>query len=176
MRDWISFLGETSKKARQPRILVYALLLTLLTLVVFQDRLPASVGLARSPGYIVGRLLLENGQAAQGAEIFFKVQKAFGASCYSKECDSFQNAIFRKRLSLAADGSFEIRIPGRYMNPSEENKAYVYTLVVRTPDGRFRPFYAFEIGRQERIVNEFVLRPPFLETLPGGETDIDSTF
>lgn len=176
MPGWISSLGKASQSARQPRVLVYALLLTFLTIVVFQSRLPTLVSFPHPPGYLDGQVLLENGQAAQGAEIFFKVQKAFGASCYSKECDSFQNAIFRKRLSLAADGSFEIRIPGRYMNPSEENKAYVYTLVVLTPDGKFRPFYAFEIGRQERVVNEFVLRPPFLETLPGGENDLDSAF
>ncbi len=127
MRGWISSFWKVSHRARQLRILVHILLLTLLTLVVFQDRLPASVGLAQPPGYLLGHVLLENGQVAQGAEIFFKVQKPYGASCYSEECDSFQNAIFRKRLSMAADGSFEIRIPGRYMNPSKENKAYVYT-------------------------------------------------
>jgi hypothetical protein len=127
-------------------------------------------------GYLAGRVLLENGEVAEDTEVFFKVQKAYGASCYSKECDSFQKAIFGRRLAVSADGSFQIRIPGRYMNPSEKYKAYVYTVIVRTAEGNFRPFYAFEIGRDERIVNEFVLKPPFLDTLPGGEDDLDSTF
>jgi hypothetical protein len=152
------------------------LLLLLLILVILQGGLPPSLGLPQAAGHLVGRVLLENGEVAEDTEVFFKVQKAYGASCYSKECDSFQNAIFGRRLTVSADGSFQIRIPGRYMNPSEQHKNYVYTVIVRTSEGAFRPFYAFEIGHDERIVNEFVLKPPFLDTLPGGDDDLDSAF
>jgi hypothetical protein len=132
---------------------------------------PATADAVKS-GYLIGRVLLENGEVAQGTEVFFKVQKAFGASCYSKECDSFQNAIFRDRLTVAADGSFEIRIPQQFMNSAKAPLAYVYTVVVRTPAGKYRPFYAFKISHEERVVNDFVLRPPFLDTAPGGEDEI----
>lgn len=171
-----SSFWKVSRRIRQPRVLVHLLLLILLILVIVQGGLPPSIGLPQPAGRLVGRVLLENGEVAEDTEVFFKVQKAFGASCYSKECDTFQNAIFRRRLTVSADGGFEIRIPGRYMNPSEQHKAYVYTVIVRTPEGKFRPFYAFEIGRGERIVNEFVLKPPFLDTLPGGEDDLESAF
>jgi hypothetical protein len=152
------------------------LLLILLILLILQGGLPPSIRLPQPAGHLAGRVLLENGEVAEDTEVFFKVQKAYGASCYSKECDSFQNAIFGRRLTVSADGGFEIRIPGRYMNPSEQHKNYVYTVIVRTSEGKFRPFYAFEIGHDEGIVNEFVLKPPFLDTLPGGEDDLDSAF
>ena len=137
------------------------------------ELLPPTADAVKS-GSLIGRVLLENGEVAQGAEVFFKVQKAFGASCYSKECDSFQQAIFRDRLTISANGSFEIRIPEQFMNSAKAPMAYVYTVVVRTPAGKYRPFYAFNISHQERVVNDFVLKPPFLDTAPGGEDEIDS--
>ena len=176
MPGWTSSFRKVSRSIRQPRVLVHLLLLILLTLVILESGSRPSIGLPQPAGYLAGRVLLENGDVAEDTEVFFKVQKAFGAGCYSKECDSFQNAIFRRRLMVSADGSFEIRIPGRYINPSEKYKAYLYTVIVRTPEGKFRPFYAFKIGHDQRIVNEFVLKPPFLDTPPGGEDDLDSAF
>lgn len=167
MPRWISSFWKASSSIRRPRVLVHLSLLILLILVALQDKLPTSIGLPRPPGYLAGRVLFENGEIAEDAEVFFKVQKAFGAGCYSKECDSFQQAVFRRRLTLSRDGRFAIRIPARFMNPPDGTFAYVYTVVVRTPWGQFRPFYAFEIGRDRSIVNEFVLKPPFLDTAPG---------
>lgn len=176
MPGWTTSFWKASRSILQPRVLVHLLLLILLILIISQGRLPPSIGLPQPAGHLAGRILLENGEVAEDTEVFFKVQKAFGASCYSRECDTFQNAIFRRRLTVSADGSFQIRIPGRYINPSEQHKAYVYTVIVRTSEGKFRPFYAFEIGHDEPIVNEFVLKPPFLDTMPGGEDDLDSAF
>jgi hypothetical protein len=153
----------------QPRLLVHLVFALFLILILFQ-----STELAQPSGYLVGRVLFENGEVAAGADVFFKVQKAFGAGCYSKECDSFQKAVFLKHLTPSNDGWFQVRIPPGFMNPPEGAKAYVYTVIVRTPEGKFRPFYAFQIGRDDQMVNEFVLKPPFLETPPGDADEIYS--
>jgi hypothetical protein len=170
VRTWLEY-----KKTGRPRSLVLLVLVTavlLLSLVEWPAAgLPPAGG--RPPGYLTGQVLLENGQKAEGVELFFKVQKAFGASCYSRECDSFQKAVFRERLVIPADGRFEIVLPGQFLNEVTGPKAFVYTVVVRTPDGKFRPFYAFKISDRERVLNDFVLKPPFMETAPGGEDELD---
>lgn len=163
-RQWI-------RRQRAPLLLILVCLLLGASLIgPPAGRLEDEAGMAQA-GYLVGRVLEESGRAAEGAELFFKVQKAFGASCYSKECESFQNAIFRQYLVLPADGAFEIQVPGQFLNSPAAPTAYVYTVVVRTPEGLFRPFYAFKLSSQERVVNDFILRPPFLDTAPGGEDE-----
>ena len=153
------------------------LLLSLVCLVLGSSLIESPAGLPESgagpaqAGYLIGRVFEESGQTAEGAELFFKVQKAFGASCYSKECESFQKAIFRQHLVVPADGAFEIQVPEQFLNSPAAPTAYVYTVVIRTNEGLFRPFYAFKLSSQERVVNDFILRPPFLDTAPGGEDE-----
>lgn len=153
------------------------LLLVLVCLLLGASLIEPGAGLSENgagpaqAGYLVGRVFEENGRAAEGAELFFKVQNAFGASCFSKECESFQKAIFREHLVLPADGAFEIQVPGQFLNSPAAPNTYVYTVVVRTTEGLFRPFYAFKLSSQERVVNDFILRPPFLDTAPGGEDE-----
>jgi hypothetical protein len=166
-----SMISKAGHTISQPRVFAHLAFVLLLALILLQ-----SGQLAQPSGYLLGRVLLENGEVAEGAEVFFKVQKAFGASCYSRECDSFQKAVFRRRVALSRDGLFEIHLPARFMNPPDGGIAYVYTVVVRTPWGQFRPFYAFEIGPDKHIVNEFLLKPPFLDTLPGGEDESTSVY
>lgn len=163
-RQWI-------ERQRAPLLLILACLFLGASLIEPAAGLPESGAGPAQAGYLAGRVFEENGRAAEGAELFFKVQKAFGASCYSKECESFQKAIFREHLVLPADGAFEIQVPGQLLNSPAAPTAYVYTVVVRTTGGLFRPFYAFKLSSQERVVNDFILRPPFLDTAPGGEDE-----
>ena len=171
---WLRMIGQAGRRYRTPLLLILLILLLGIGLIERPTESAPAEAETVQTGYLVGRVLLENGESAAGVEVFFKVQKAFGASCYSKECNSFQKAIFRDRLTLPPDGRFEIRIPGQFLNSPKAPLAYVYTVVVRTHEGKFRPFYAFKLSREERIINDFVLRPPFLDTAPGGEDEADA--
>ena len=171
---WLTKRRQNGKRPWAFWLLAALTMLLLLGLVERQSAPPElSAGEETAlPGYLAGRVLLESGGAAEGAELFFKVQKAFGASCYSRECESFQKAVFWEQATIPADGAFEISIPQQYLNSAQAPSAYVYTVIVRTEEGKYRPFYMFKLSREDRVDNDFILKPPFMDTPPGGEEEI----